>query len=233
MALLNSEQFSVCQKDPTKTIERKIQKALRNVKQHLTEAEYRKIYPSGSAPAKLYGTAKVHKLKIDIVDDLPLRPIISNVGTASYQLAKYLVKLLEPLNKSEFTVSSTKEFLDCFDTKDVPQHYKLISFDVTSLFTNVPLDYTIDVVLRRIYVQQEIQTNIPRDQMKHLLILCTKNVHFTYNNNTYIQNDGVAMGSPLGPVLAGIFMVDLERNILPTLSDVMTSWKRYVDDTIS
>ena len=38
---------------------------------------------------------------------------------------------------------------------------------------------------------------------------------------------------PLGPVIAGIFMVELERNLLPTLSQYMTSWKRYVDDAIS
>ena len=41
------------------------------------------------------------------------------------------------------------------------------------------------------------------------------------------------MGSPLGPVIAGIFMVELERNLLPTLSQYMISWKRYIDDTIS
>ena len=40
------------------------------------------------------------------------------------------------------------------------------------------------------------------------------------------------MGSLLGPVKAGIFMVELERNLLPTLSQYMTSWKEYVDDTI-
>jgi len=158
--------------------------------------DYRTIYPSGSSPAKLYGTAKVHKFTSNDVDELPLRPIISIVGTASYQLAKYLAKLLSPLNKSEYTVSSTKEFLQQFDTKNAPTHYKLISFDVSSLFTNVPLDYTIKIVLKRIYDQKE--TNIPRDQVKQLLILCTKNVHFTFDGKTYIQKDGVAMGSPLG-----------------------------------
>ena len=69
--------------------------------------------------------------------------------------------------------------------------------------------------------------------MKDLLLLCTKNVHFSFNNDIYTQTDGVAMGSPLGPVLAGIFMVELERTVLPTLKDHMSTWKRYVDDTIT
>ena len=69
--------------------------------------------------------------------------------------------------------------------------------------------------------------------MKELLLLCTKNVHFTFNNDIYQQCDGVAMGSPLEPVTAGIFMVELERALLPRLTEHMTPWKRYVDDTIA
>ena len=69
--------------------------------------------------------------------------------------------------------------------------------------------------------------------MRDLLLLCTKNVHFSYNGDIYTQADGVAMGSPLSPVLAGIFMVELERTKLPTLREHMSPWKRYVDDTIS
>ena len=69
--------------------------------------------------------------------------------------------------------------------------------------------------------------------MKDLLLLCTKNVYFSYDNKLYSQMDGVAMGSPLGPVIAGIFMVDLERNMIPKLSTHMLKWKRYVDDTIT
>ena len=54
--------------------------------------------------------------------------------------------------------------------------------------------------------------------MKKLLTLCTKNVHFTYNNTVYQQNDEVAMGSPLEPVFCGIFMVELENSLVPTLN---------------
>ena len=110
---------------------------------------------------------------------------------------------------------------------------KMISFDVSSLFTIVPLDYTIDLTLKRIFGDKEIKTKISRKDMKNLLILCTKNIHFLCRNNVYQQKDGVAMGSPLGPVLAGIFMVHLERTLMPELEKFMKPWKRYVDDTIS
>ena len=66
-----------------------------------------------------------------------------------------------------------------------------------------------------------------------MLTLCTKNVHFTINGDIYLQTDGVAMGSSLGPVLAGIFMVHLERSLVPVLKDQLSFWKRYVDDTIT
>ena len=103
----------------------------------------------------------------------------------------------------------------------------MASFDVVSL----PLDETIDIIIKRIYDKKEINTDTAKKEMRELLYLCTKNVHFTLNN-TYLQVDGVAMGSPLGPVLANIFMVELEQNITPTLFNDISLWKRYVDDTI-
>ena len=81
----------------------------------------------------------------------------------------------------------------------------MVSFDVASLFTNVPLEETIEIILKRICINKGVITDIPKQEMKELLILCTKNVHFTFNNDTYIQVDGVAVGSPLGPVLANIY----------------------------
>ena len=74
---------------------------------------------------------------------------------------------------------------------------------------NVPLDETIEIILNRIYQKKnkinEISTDITKSEMKELLNLCTKSVHFTFDGNIYVQNDGVAMGSPLGPVLVNIW----------------------------
>ena len=58
-------------------------------------------------------------------------------------------------------------------------------------------------------------------------------MHFTYDNRVYQQNDEVAIGSPLGPVLSGIFMVKLENSLIPTLNESMTSWRSFVDNKIT
>ena len=100
-----------------------------------------------------------------------------------------------------------------------------------SLFTNIPLQQTIDIMLNKIYDEKKIERNIPRNIMKDLLYLCTKHVDFSYGGKIYIQIDGVAMGSPLGPVLANIFMISLEEAILPSIKKHVAHWKRHVGDT--
>ena len=147
-------------------------------------------------------------------------------------LAKHLAKLLSPLSTSDYTVSSTEDLVDFLKHQKVPDDCDLISFDVTSLFTNVPLQFTIDIILRKVYEEKLIKTNIPRKEMKDLLLLCTNNVHFTYEGKVYQQLDGVAMESPLGPVIAGIFMVELESTTIPRFHNSLSLWKRYVDDTL-
>ena len=83
MKILNTKQFFKLQKDPTKNIEMKIQKAVRKIKNKLSPKEYLNIYPTGSSPGKFYGTAKKHKLTpTGTIDDLPIGLIISNIGTA-------------------------------------------------------------------------------------------------------------------------------------------------------
>ena len=76
----------------------------------------------------------------------------------------------------------------------------MVSFDVKTLFTNVLLEYTIDFVLKRIYENHEVSTSLTRNEMREILLLCTKTVHLTFRDVIYLQTDGVAMGSPLEPV---------------------------------
>ena len=76
------------------------------------------------------------------------------------------------------------------------------SFDVKSLFTNVPIEETIQICLDVLYRSAGIEEPI----LEKLLLKCTRDVEFSFNDKMYRQVDGVAMGSPLGPVLANIFL---------------------------
>ena len=94
---------------PNIKTEEKIQWVLQKIKRTFSALEYSTIYPKGLRPGKFYGIAKVHKLPQNgNVDQSPIRPIVSNIGTATYQLAEYLAKLLSPLNQSQHTVKSTR-----------------------------------------------------------------------------------------------------------------------------
>ena len=190
------------------------------------------LYPPCSKPGAFYGNAKIHKLrKGEGLKELTLRPIVSNVGMAIYNTEKYLGNLLAALGKYDYTIINTPDFINRLKKEKIPRRYKMISFEVKSLFTNVPLDEIISIILRKIYDEGKIETNIPRNVMKELLLLCTKHVHFTFNRDIFIHLDGVAMGSPLGPLLANVSMCSLEESIVPTLKDCLVYWKRYVDDT--
>ena len=67
--------------------------------------------------------------------------------------------------------------------------------------------------------------------MREILLLCTKNGYFTFS--FYLQTDAVAMGSPSGPVLAGIFLVYWEGSLIPLLTAELSFWKQYMDDTVT
>ena len=163
---LGGQEFIELQDDPTKSFQTKVQDTLREMKKSFGPATtYDKIYPSSARPGRYYGLAKLHKIanRLDeagIVDELPMRPVISNIGTATYELSRYLAGILKPLTRSDFSVDSSKEFVDTLKTQTLPPGFCLVSFDVVSLFTKVPLDFTIELIFKKIYEDRMIATKI-------------------------------------------------------------------------
>ena len=235
MGILQTDKFEELTDDPTGKFEIRVQHCLRKMKKRLGQVTYNSIYPTASRPGRFYGTAKLHKIDPGCKDinKLPIRPIISNIGTATYKTSQYLAKLLAPLTKSEYSISSTAEFISKMKDLKVDNEHDMVSFDVSNLFTNVPLEFTIELILKKVYNKKLIKTKLKKDELRELLRMCTKELHFTYNGKTYQQKDGVCMGSPLGPVLANVFMVYLEESIAPKLKPIMPIWLRYVDDTFT
>ena len=119
-----------------------------------------------------------------------VRPIISNIGTANYETAKYLNTLLTPLTKSQYNILSADDSIQKIKSERIPKEFQIISFDVKK---------TIEIVLSKVYQENKIKTSVPKNILRELLYLCTKEVQSIFNDEIYIQSEGVAMRYPLGP----------------------------------
>ena len=110
--------------------------------------------------------------KFSSSDSFPkLRPIASSIGTFNYNLARFLCDLLSNANLS-------KKFL--------------VSYDVTRLFTNIPLQETVDVAINLIF-NHNPNLNLTKKELKKLFLFATSQTHFIFNSKFYNQIDGVAM----------------------------------------
>ena len=112
------------------------------------EIEYDTLYPSGSAPARVYGTPKIHKFSSN--DSCPkLHQIVSSIGNFNYDLACFLCDLLSPLVPNDYACKDTFSFVSQIKYANLSRKF-LVSCDATSLFTNVPLQETIDIAINLI-----------------------------------------------------------------------------------
>ena len=195
----------------------------------MTDEVYHRIVPSGSRAGVLYGLPKIHK------PDVPVRPIISAVGTYNYKLAKYLVEILSPLIDDKYILKDTFDFVNKVSNLDPSTDKYMFSYDVVSLFTNIPTLETIEIILDSIYTKNvTFFHNLKRIDLKNLLVVCTQKSHFQFNGEYYDQVDGVSMGSPLGPLFANFFMSHFEITHMEKLKEFgINLWLRYVDDVFS
>ena len=102
----------------------------------------------------------------------------------------------------------------------------LLLFPEVLCLVLIKLRESIVIILDRVYNRKEISTVLKKDGMKKLLTMCTKKAHFILNNEIYLQNDGVAMDSPIGPILANVFMVELENTLILSLHQHVKKWTR-------
>ena len=195
----------------------------------ISDEQYKRLYPNGSHIGIMYGLPKIHK------KNNPMRPICSAIGTSTYELGKFVANIIKPasFNKLDTDLDNTFNFVNQIKNINL-NGLKMVSFDVRSLFANIPIKKTIKVCLNRLYRgDPAIKLYIPEKVLEKLLQLCVCDNTFIFNNTVYQQIDGVAMGSSLGPLLANIYMAHLEEeHFLKNVMDFSPSfYRRYVDDT--
>ena len=197
-------------------------------KEIIDKSTYKSIKPVGFRPGILYGLGKNHKETCNGIP--PFRPILSAVGTLTYKLATFLLKLLTPSTANEFNVTDSFHFVEEICQQDSNLH--MASLDVDSLFTNIPLEETINICVDNLYNDNENPPNIPKHNFRNLLNIVTKETFFMFNNKYYKQVDGVTMGSPLVLALANNFMCRFESKWLRDCPNDFKPvfYRPYIDD---
>ena len=154
-------------------------------------------------------------------------------GSSHHELGKWLAGLLQPVWERFLShcISDSFTFAKTMQNLDIDPDVFMCSFDVSSLFTNVPLDETIKICSGALYNNSDLQTLIPKDVFLKLMKSAISSVEFSFNNTMCKQTYGIAMGSPLGPALANIFVGYYEEKFSQTQKP--TAYFRYVDDTFA
>ncbi|BHF70512.1 hypothetical protein SprV_0301356300 [Sparganum proliferum] len=208
--------------DPTKAQASSIDKVLKRLtgKKQLSEDIAKSLKQTEPTIAKIYGLPKVHKTEV------PLRPIVSLIGAPNYKISKWLFQKLHPLTKNcETSIENSTEFLKKLQGITIFADEIMVSFDVVSLFTSIPLDVakqcTEDLLLC-------YDTDVPAAAVLELIGLCLE-TNFSFDQQCYKQLKGAPMGSPISGFLAEITMQKLGATALPLCTPKL--WLRYVDDT--
>ena len=186
------------------------------------------LHVSGTAPGIMYGVPKIHK------PNVPLRPVLNAINTPSYKLSKAFIPILTPLTTNQYSITNSYSLSHTLINTHFQQS-TLTSFDIQNLFTNIPINETVDIIVNSLFTTPSITIHdLNKDQFHKLLTATVSNSPFLFNNTLYSQSDGMPMGNPLGPTFANIFLSFHETrwlNNCPTHFKPLF-YKRYIDDLI-
>ncbi|XP_071944775.1 uncharacterized protein [Antedon mediterranea] len=198
----------------------------------ITPKQKRILFPTAEVTPRIYCLSKINKM------NLPLRPIVDCINSIYYNLGKSLADILEPLvGNTIHHVKNSKDLVKELATLNVPQNYTFVSYDVVSLFTKTPTELALKIIRIKLKNDDDLKerTNLSVDDILELLSLLINTTYFSFNGSFYKQIEGVAMGSPVSPIVVNLFLEWLGEEALKTANTEIKSliWKRYVDDVLA
>ena len=229
---INNGLYQLLKKDPTTKIKTKTLKQLKVLKDNefIDNKLYYYLKPADSPAPRFYGQPKIHK------PGVPIRPIVSYSGSPLYNLNKYTANILKAYVRDENNnAKNSTTFSNYIRNVPIKDDEIMVSFDVTSLYTKIPIIDTLNII--KDYVNNDDQftrkTAIPQDKFLDLVHLVLTTTWYTFNSQFYQQTDGVAMGGPASSTTAEIYMQAYERTAITTALHPPKVWERFVDDVYS
>ena len=198
-ALLNDDStYSKIRSNPLNTVNSQFNKKMKSLLKDHDDLIKQFSTFTPSLPY-MYGLIKTHK------DNNPARPIVSSIGSASYKLSKWLVNVLNPLvgNISGSHIKNNVDLIDRLNNVSINHEFILVSFDVCSLFTKVPVD---DLLHYLADVLPTLSLPIPSNILLELIKLCIIDCKFEFNNEFFSQKFSMAICNPLSQTLSNQYM---------------------------
>ena len=182
--LLSQPAYKELPRDPTNKIKAQLITKLRRIKKDskLDEGTYKVMYPTGCVLPKFYGLPKIHK------SGNPLRPIVSSRGSVTYGGANVLSKVIKPLvGKSPHHIQSMGDFVTKAKRLTLQAGECLSSYDVTSLFTSVPIDPALNIIKDLLEKDEKLNDRsvLSVQNIIELLGFCLHNTYFSFQNKFY------------------------------------------------
>ena len=230
MHYYNNQHTDPSPNDPTNRYKTKLIALLKSIKTEggINESTYKRLYPTGAGSPKFYGLPKIHK------EGIPLRPIVSSIGAATYSASKELSRILKPLvGKSPHHIQNNQDFMEHLKDIQLGPDEVMVSYDVRALFTSAPIQPALEVIENLLNEDPDLQkrTTMSTKQIMDLLEFCLRSTYFTYRGKFYEQLEGATMGSPISPIVANLYMENFEMRALQSSPNPPSVWKRFVDDT--
>ena len=177
--LLSQSSYRNISTDPTNRYKNKLITLLKKIKTEggMDDATYRRLYPTGASPPKFYGLPKVHK------SGMPLRPIVSSIGSVTYETSKELSRILKPLvGRSPHHVQNNQEFLKQLEDIKLGPDDIIMSYDVKALFTSVPIKPALKTIQKLLEEHQTLpkRTIMTVNNITCLLEFCLTSTYFTF-----------------------------------------------------
>jgi hypothetical protein len=230
--LNNNENFRICRKDPTSTVQLELTKILEklvNRNQISVEEKTSLINKYPTAP-KIYGLPKIHKAENN---NVPLRIITCFVNSPLEKISKKLCQILTKIPPTtNFNIKNSYDCADFIKGKEIPPGYILISLDVIQLFPSVPLKLILKSIENRWQSIKDL-TNITITFFLDLITLCYRNNYCEFRGEFYRQIKGLPMGSSLPPIVSDFVMTDLISTVINEKLDFQVPFLlKFVDDIL-
>ena len=227
--LLDPTTYEEIKKDSVKKTERSMNAKLLKLKREgkIDESDYFRIRSTDGVIPRIYGLVKIHK------NNYPLRPIVSMVGSPLYNVSKFLAKIISPLvGNTSRNVRNSYEFCKFLDSCRWSHDEVMVSFDVISLFTKIPVNLAIEVLKARLLDDSELstRTKLNVDEIIDLVSFCLFHNDFVFRGRYFHQVFGCPMGSPLSVISANLVMEYIETKIFAKNEYNVRYWKRFIDD---